>query len=358
MTSPELVDWALAERVAVRVARRQPVPTVGVDDAPPEADFARLTATAESLVAEQTGLVSLLGPARIEVVDRAEWIAANLRSFRRLLTPLLEGYAQQMPADRGGAIRAIGRQMAGGEIGILLGWMSSRVLGQYDLLVADDEGDADPGAVYVVGPNLVGLEQRFGFPPEQFRLWVALHELTHRAQFTGVPWMRPFFLGQVEAAMSLANPDPGALMTRLREAMFDRDDTRERLRQGGLPAVFASADQRVALDRLGGLMSLLEGHGDVTMDRAGKDLVPSAERFSRVLHARRRKTNLLQRLTGIAAKLEQYAAGERFIAAIETAGGLRAIDRCWTGPDALPTMDEIREPERWITRQLDTHHAV
>ena len=357
MTSAELVDWALAERVAVRVAARQQVPEIEAGGTPPAEDFARLTSLAESLVEEQTGLVSANGPAHIEVVDRAGWIAANLRSFRRLLAPLLDHYAEQLPPGRGGAVRSFGRQVAAGEVGMLLGWMSSRVLGQYDLLVTDDDGD-DHGTVYVVGPNLVGLEKRFGFPPEQFRLWVALHELTHRAQFTGVPWMRPFFLEQVEAALSLANPDPGALMTRLRDAFYDRDDTRERLRQGGLPAVFATPDQRVALDRLGGLMSLLEGHGDVTMDRAGRDHVPSAERFSRVLRARRRKTNLLQRLTGIAAKLEQYAAGERFIAAIEEAGGPRAVDRCWTGEDALPTMDEIRDPDLWIARQLGTREAV
>ena len=97
-------------------------------------------------------------------------------------------------------------------------------------------------------------------------------------------------------------------------------------------------------------MALLEGHGDVTMNRAGAGLVPSAERFSRVLQARRRQTNVLQRLTGIAAKLDQYAAGERFIAAIEADGGPRAVDRCWTGPDALPTMEEIRDPQLWIDR--------
>jgi coenzyme F420 biosynthesis associated uncharacterized protein len=223
-------------------------------------------------------------------------------------------------------------------------------------VVDDDESDQD--IVYVVGPNLVSLERRFGFPPEEFRLWLALHELTHRAQFTGVPWMRAYFLEQVDAALSLANPDPGALLRRLRDALIDRQDTQLRLREGGLPAVFASPEQRAALGRMGGLMALLEGHGDVTMNRAGAGLIPSAERFSRVLQARRRQTNLLQRLTGIAAKLDQYAAGERFIAAIEADGGPHAVDRCWTGPDALPTMEEIRDPRRWIDRSVATSPTI
>ena len=356
MTTTEPVDWALAERVAVRLAARH---TDAVPTAPdPTPDFERLGVVAEALVADHTGLVSAHGPARIRVVDRAGWIAANIGSFRRLLAPLLQKYAESFGVDGQGqgAALAVARRIAGVELGFLLGWMSGRVLGQYDLLVVDDESDQD--VVYVVGPNLVSLERRFGFPPEEFRLWLALHELTHRAQFTGIPWMRAYFLEQVGAALSLANPDPGALFRRLRDALIDREDTQLRLREGGLPAVFASPEQRAALGRIGGLMALLEGHGDVTMNRAGANLVPSAERFSRVLQARRRQTNVLQRLTGIAAKLDQYAAGERFIAAIEADGGPRAVDRCWTGPDALPTMEEIRDPQRWIDRSVATTSTI
>ncbi len=352
MTTTEPVDWALAERVAVRLAARHADAIPAAPD--PTSDFERLGVVAEALVADHTGLVSAHGPARIRVVDRAGWIAANIGSFRRLLAPLLQKFAESFGVDGqgGGAALAVSRRVAGVELGFLLGWMSGRVLGQYDLLVVDDESDQD--IVYVVGPNLVSLERRFGFPPEEFRLWLALHELTHRAQFTGVPWMRAYFLEQVGAALSLANPDPGALFRRLRDALIDREDTQLRLREGGLPAVFASPEQRAALGRIGGLMALLEGHGDVTMNRAGAGLVPSAERFARVLQARRRQTNVLQRLTGIAAKLDQYAAGERFIAAIEADGGPRAVDRCWTGPDALPTMEEIRDPQLWIDRSLAT----
>lgn len=354
MTAPDPVDWELAERVAVRVARRD-TPVVP-DPAGLAADFARLAPVAEELVGAHTGLVSANGAARVQVTDRAGWIAANLRAFRGLLGPVLEHYRDEIAPRSTGFMIGAGRRVTAVELGVVLGWLSSRVLGQYDLLVADgvDGDDSAPAddAVYIVGPNLVELERRFGFPPEQFRLWIALHELTHRAQFTGVPWMRPYFLDQVGTALSLANPDPNALFARLRAAITDRDDTRARMREGGLPAVLATPEQRDAIGRLGGLMSLLEGHGDVTMDRAGTEQVPSAARFSRVLRARRQRANLLQRLTGIAAKLDQYAAGERFIAAVEAAGGPRAIDRCWSGPEALPTMEEIRSPQQWIDRVM------
>jgi coenzyme F420 biosynthesis associated uncharacterized protein len=208
--------------------------------------------------------------------------------------------------------------------------------------------------VYLVGPNMLALEHRYGFEPDQFRLWVTLHELTHRAQFTGVPWMREYFMGLVHQTLDLADPDPSRVATALMDAMRDRDAAKQRLRDGGVVAMIASAEQQAVFTRVSGLMSLLEGHGDVVMDRAGADLIPAAERFSRVLHERRQRANpltrLVQRLAGLEGKLNQYAAGERFIAAIEAVGGERAVDRCWESPDSLPSIDEVRAPELWLGR--------
>ncbi len=168
--------------------------------------------------------------------------------------------------------------------------MSRRVLGQYDLLVAEDDsspGATSPDVVYFVGPNLLALEKRFAFPPTEFRLWVALHELTHRAQFTGVDWMRPYFLGLMDEVLQAAEPDPRRLIAALRRCVEAVREGRNPLDDGGLVALLATPSQREALDRVGGLMSLLEGHGDVTMDRAGAHLIPSAPRFGAVLRARR-----------------------------------------------------------------------
>jgi coenzyme F420 biosynthesis associated uncharacterized protein len=201
---------------------------------------------------------------------------------------------------------------------------------------------------------MASLEHRFGFDPEQFRLWVTLHELTHRAQFTGVPWMREHFLGLVHETLALADPDPARMVAAVRDAMRDRGAARQRLRDGGVMAMVSTAEQQAVFHRVAGLMSLLEGHGDVVMDRAGTDIIPSAERFSRMLAERRRRANpiarIIQRLVGLEGKLNQYAAGERFIAAIEAVGGERAVDRCWRTPENLPSLDEVRSPQRWLDR--------
>ena len=346
------VDWALAERVAVRVAGTDPLArSYHADSVAP--DVAELVPLAEELVAGVTGLRSADGSARAEVVDRAAWIHANIEAFQRLLGPHLDRWTEK---SGGGAVaRSATRVAAGAELGTLLGWMSKRVLGQYDLLVADPGGSSGGDTVFVVGPNLLALEKRFGFPPREFRLWLCLHEVTHRAQFTGVPWMRGHYLGLVGESLSLADPDPGRLLASMREGM--RNVRRDGLRafdDGGIAAVLATPAQREVLGRIGGLMALLEGHGDVTMDRAGDGHVPSAERFGRVLRERRKRqaplAQLAQKLLGIEAKMNQYAQGEAFLAAVEAELGPQGVDRCWEGPDRLPTLDEIRRPDAWLAR--------
>jgi putative hydrolase len=152
----------------------------------------------------------------------------------------------------------------------------------------------------------------------------------------------------------MVDPDPNRVFDSLRGALSSAKGGRRAIEDGGLVHLFATPDQRAVLNRIGGLMSLLEGHGDVTMNRAAAGRVPSAERFARVLRERRRSGGgigrLFQRLLGIEAKLAQYEAGEQFIARIEAVGGRRAIDRCWARPENLPTLDEIRAPEQWLAR--------
>jgi coenzyme F420 biosynthesis associated uncharacterized protein len=242
------------------------------------------------------------------------------------------------------------------EVGMLLGWMSARVLGQYDLLVVDDDQDRDDqDVVYYVGPNVLALEKRFAFPPREFRLWLALHEVTHRAQFTGVPWLREHYLGLVQQTLDSVDPDPRQVLDIVTRVVEELRKGKGALADGGLATVFASPQQRQTLDRIGGLMSLLEGHGDITMDRAGAGRVPSAERFARVLRERRANATpvakLLQRLIGLEAKINQYAQGERFIHEVERlGGGPSALDPVWRGASWLPTLSEIREPEEWLSR--------
>ncbi len=385
------VDWAFARSVAGRVAGQEPFGE-RYDQSSLASDLLELTRQAEQLVEAETGLVSAAGPARARVTDRLGWVDANLASFERLLAPLLKRLGAEdedsVPSPKGGEapngsssvsttglsqpslaeslLTPIGRavntvsdtvgpKVAGAQLGALLGWMSSRVLGQYDLLIAEDDQPQDQDWVYYVGPNVVSLEKRYGFPPEEFRLWIAVHECTHRAQFTGVPWLRPYFLSLVSELIDSVDPDPkrffDALTDTVREA---REGGRTGLSEGGLSLLMATPEQRLTMKKVSGLMSLLEGHGDIIMDRATRDLIPSQQRFSRVMSQRRKNssglTRLVQKLTGMEAKLAQYEEGEKFVRAVEASGGRDLFDRVWTGPEALPTIDEIRLPDLWIER--------
>lgn len=343
------VDWGLAERVAVRACGQEPFARSYHADSL-AADFAEFTELAEQLVGEETGLHSLAGPARGRVVDRPAWIRANLASFQRLLRPVVDKFAPKLDAS---PIGSIARRVTGAEVGMVLGWMSGRVLGQYDLLIIEDEHPDEQDLVYYVGPNVLAIEKQFAFPPREFRLWLALHEVTHRAQFTGVPWMREHFLGLVERTVSSVDPDPARLFEAVGRAADSVRTGNNPLADGGLAMLLATPEQRTVLEEVSGLMSLLEGHGDITMDRAGRDLVPSAERFSRVLAARRQQakgvTKLIGQILGLEAKLAQYAQGEAFIRAVEREDPA-LLDRAWEHPDLLPSLGEIRDPDSWLDR--------
>ncbi len=364
LDSDHKMDWPLARRIAVRMAGDEPLYRSYLADRLHE-DFEQATRIAEKLVQAETRLTSSAGEAHAEVIDRAAWIDANIRSFRRLLKPVLG------PSDSDGpqpntAMAQLVRKVGAVELGTVLGWMSRRVLGQYDLLLATDDesapgsGDSGTGAsgsgdvVYYVGPNVLATEKRFAFPPSQFRLWLALHELTHRSQFTGVPWLRPHFLHLVTELVEDSEPDVDRIRSGLRSLIAERRAGRDPLAEGGLAAVFATDHQRELVDKVGGMMSLVEGHGDAIMARAAVGHVPSAERFHQVMHHRRKSSRgvarLLQRLMGIEAKLQQYHAGGKFIEAIEAERGDRAVDRIWDSPEFLPSLGEIREPSIWLAR--------
>ncbi len=346
----EPVDWGLAERVAKRVSGHEPfLDSYHYRSLEPE--LTDLTAQAEELVTAETGMKPMSGPARAQVATRAGWVAANVASFRRLLRPITHKMAERVSQPWIGPVT---QRVSGTEMGAVLGWMSTRVLGQYDLLIIEDDNPESQDMVYYVGPNVMVLERKYGFDPRQFRLWLALHETTHRAQFTSIEWLRPYFLSLVEDALDAAEPDLEHFKLVAKQVIEARRRGQDPLADGGLPGLLATPDQKVALDRIGGLMSLLEGHGDVTMNRAGAEHIPDAERFSRVLHHRRSSTKgvakLVQRLIGLEAKMNQYAAGEAFIEAVENRGGPELLNRVWEAPDRLPTMTEVRNPDQWIDR--------
>jgi coenzyme F420 biosynthesis associated uncharacterized protein len=363
MSSP--VSWDVAERVGVWVSSgklkslggSQPMDLDIRTERAVAADFERLTKQAEALVIEATGLAPASGPPKGTVVDRADWVRANIRSFRRLLAPLLDKL-EQTPFPK--PLSSVSGAMTGTQLGLVIGWMSTRVLGQYDILFTEDTSSDANGAgsegdiVSYVGPNIVGLERRHGFPPEQFRLWIALHEVTHRCQFTGVPWLHEYFLSLVEDGLSGMTPDPKRFSESFRRAVDEIRAGRNPLEQSGLIGLVADPEQLATIGKIQALMSLLEGHGDITMNRAGAELVPEAEWFARVLRERRKRagpaTRLMQQLIGMDAKMRQYEQGEQFIEAVEAKGGRELMNRVWERPDNLPTLEEIRDPSTWVAR--------
>lgn len=351
----ETLNWDLAERVAGRVAGREPLAASYLAQSL-ESDFDEMTQIAENLVADYTGLVSAAGPANAMVIDRRAWVGANVGTFKRMMRPLAERFGSIDEVSDGGATGAFARvaresarTVVSVEIGAVLGFLAQRVLGQYDLFLPEDGADA----VYYVGPNILSLEKRFEFSPRDFRLWIALHELTHRAQFTGVPWMREYFVGLIEQTFAAADPDPRRLIEGARRAIDMLLKGEDPLAEGGISALLATPEQREVLQQVQALMCLLEGHGNVVMDRLGEEHIPQAGRMSDTLRARRATGGLQRfifRLIGLEMKVQQYELGEKFVAEVESIAGGDAISAAWESVDALPTMPEIRDPRSWLER--------
>lgn len=349
MTVPEPVDWAVAQRLGQKIAGRDPLERSYLA-ASMHSDFTEITAEAEVLVGEFAGLRAPGSPAPAKVLDRQAWIEANVASFRRTLEPFTAKIAERMAKS---SFAPVGRRAAGAEVGVLLGFLAQRVLGQYDLLGPDRlAGEED--AIYYIGPNILGLEKRFGFRPRDFRMWIALHEITHRCQFRGVPWMKEYFLGLVEESLSMIEPNPRRLMQALERAAASARKGRNPLDDsGGIVGLFATDEQRALIDRVQALMSILEGHANFVMDHVGGEHVTGQARMAAVLSARRRSGGAgkqFRRLIGLEMKMRQYETGQQFINAIDERHGRAAVDALWQGSESLPTLTELEDPDRWASR--------
>jgi coenzyme F420 biosynthesis associated uncharacterized protein len=337
------VDWQLAVSLGSRLSGAGP--EVSADEA--AATVAELRNGADrstSYVREFTGLDAGALSAPVLVVDRPDWIQANVDGFAKLLTPIID----KLEAKKGppGAVtQAIGSRITGAEVGGLLGFMSSRVLGQFDPF-------HDPsGRLLLVAPNVVQVERELDVDPTDFRLWVCLHEETHRVQFTAVPWMRDHLFGEFTALADTVEPqrllDDG--LKRLSEAL-----------RGGAPTslldLIGSPEQKAILDRVTGVMSLLEGHADVVMDGVGPSVIPTVAAIRRRFDERRKGVGtldrLLRRLLGLEAKMAQYRDGAAFVRAVVDKVGMADFNAVWAGPDNLPSKAEIDDPPLWISRVL------
>lgn len=338
------VDWPLAVSVASSVSGRYPLEDT-YHQTRLERDLPELVARASDLVAEETGLVAP-GLPDVAVVGRTGWVESNVASFSMLLAP-----AEKQLGSESGIGATIAGRIVGAEMGAVLGFLARRVLGQYELVLPTSDGD-DGDTVLFVGPNLLKMERDHSFRPGEFRFWVALHECTHRLQFTGVPWLRGYFLGLVEKLVETSKPESGQIQrvaSELREAAAAGaplvDET-------GIFGIFATPAQREVINRVQALMALLEGHGHVVMDRIGARELVTQERMSGVLKARRsdKRTAALMRLIGLEMKLRQYELGEAFINGVEDRAGWSTLDLAWESPESLPTLEEIEDPEQWLRR--------
>lgn len=340
------IHWPLASRIAGGMAGTHPLEGT-YHFAALARQAPELVSRAADLVATETGL-PWVGSPEVRVVTRAEWAEANISAFGRLLAPAEEKLASRAG---GGLTDKIGARVLAAEVGALVGVLAKRVLGQYELVVpAGDDGAGD--TIMFAGANVLQMERQHEFRPEEFRFWVTLHECAHRLQFTGVPWMRAHFTSLVEELVVAAEPEPGR-MQRL------ADEMREASRQGrpllddsGLMGLLATPDQRRLLERVQALMALLEGHGHVMMDRIGARELVGQERMSKVLKARRQdpRARAFFRLTGLEMKMKQYDMGQRFILGVERRAGMSALDVVWSGPEALPSLEEISHPQQWLAR--------
>ena len=343
MTSSSL-DWRLAQRVARRLAGSYPL-----EGTYHEARFASqapdLVDRASVLVEAETGLHAAGSP-KVAVVSRNEWVENNVASFSALL-----GSAGEKLSNQKGIGARIGRRVVAIEMGAVLGLLSRRVLGQYELVLPTSDG-RDGDTVLFVGANVLEMERRHEFRPDEFRFWVALHECTHRLQFLGVPWLRSYFLGLVAELVDSSAPESGRMArvaSELREASFSGNPL---VGDSGLFGMFATPGQRESLGKVQSLMSLLEGHGHVVMDRIGARELVTQDRMSRVLKARRQdaRAAMFMRLIGLEMKLRQYELGAKFIEGVERHAGWDALNRAWDGPGSLPTMEEIENPVLWLER--------
>jgi coenzyme F420 biosynthesis associated uncharacterized protein len=363
--SSGMIDWNLAVATATRFVR--PGPEVSRDEA--RAVVAELRKHAKASEEHVRGFTRL-GEAGthdtpVLVVDRPGWVRANVAGFRELLKPLLDKMQERRGGSPGGAVLgAVGGKVTGVEVGMLLSFMSSRVLGQYetfapasrDLPGAEEGG----GRLLLVAPNIVHVERELEVDPHDFRLWVCLHEETHRTQFTAVPWLRDHLQGEIQSFLGETEMDPMTVLERIREAAQSLAGGRpegERDEDGGrsLVELVQTPAQREILGRLTAVMSLLEGHADFVMDGVGPSVVPSVAEIREKFQQRRAKGAsrldlALRRLLGLDAKLRQYRDGERFVRAVVEEVGMDGFNRVWTSPNTLPTKAEIAAPADWIAR--------
>ncbi|MTD14541.1 coenzyme F420 biosynthesis-associated protein [Nakamurella sp. YIM 132087] len=351
-----VIDWAAAVRAGQRFAPTGP--SVTPDEARQVvADLREFSVRAERIVREVTLLGTGLPIGEALVVDRRHWVEATAEGMAILAEPLAARLSEKLTeklAEKAGDTgkpakpgKQRGSGAAGTQLGAVLGFLSGRVLGQYDPL-AGVEADGTPGRLLLVAPNIVKVERELGADPEDFRMWVCLHESTHRLQFTAVPWLREYFRGLAAEFAETSDVDAGEMLRRASRALGSGGSWIERIQ---------TPEQRVVFDRMMALMTLLEGHADHVMDAVGPSVVPSVASIREGFSERRRKgrgpvDRLIRAMLGMDMKLAQYIKGAAFVSTVVEEVGMARFNLVWSSPETLPTREETTDPAAWIRRVL------
>ena len=357
------IDWAAAIKAGQRLAPRGPDVTPA-QAAAVVADLREFSARAELAVRDTTRLGHGLPVQDADVVDRRGWVKATAEGMELLAEPLT---AKLAAAAGGRGANVLTRGVAGSQVGFVLGFLSGKVLGQFDPVGGDP---ASPGRLLLVAPNIVKVERELAADPADFRLWVCLHESTHRLQFTAVPWLRDYFRSLVADFADKADTDPTAMLRRMVDAVKGEsgkslavgpghdEPAADSVGSGGRTSWIEgiqSPEQRVVFDKLMAMMTLLEGHADHVMDAVGPTVVPSVSMIRAAFTERRRRNRgpidrLLRALLGMDMKLAQYVKGGAFVGAVVDQVGMDSFNAVWTSPETLPTRQEIADPPAWVRR--------
>ena len=374
---PEMVDWDLAVSTAKRFVR--PGPEVSEGEARGVVSELRAGAQrSEGLVRTYTGLHAETATAPIMVVDRPGWVQANADGFRTVMKPLVAKIIDQRGTPSPTST-AIGSRITGVEAGALLGYLSGKVLGQFDPfwpggMAANGDADGaygagsaepDPsasrevvpataGRLLLVAPNIVQVERELDVDPRDFRLWVCLHEETHRVQFTAVSWLRDHLHNEIRALIDATDFDMSRLAAMARDGLEQAGKLARGDQDVSLLDLFQTRAQREIVDRITATMSLLEGHADVVMDGVGPEVIPSVaairEKFNRRRQGAGGLDQLLRRLLGFDAKMRQYRDGAAFVRGVVDRVGMDGLNKVWTSPNTLPSKAEIGDPAAWVRR--------
>ena len=338
---PALVDWDVAaSTAAVFVGGGPGVPPAEAEQA--VAELTRLARTAEHHVRELTGMGAGLPIPEAAVLDRRSWVRAAADGLDALTSRAIASHPRAAEAV---ASKRMMPRSAGVQTGLALAFLGTKVLGQYEPFGRDGSG----GRLLLVAPNIVHAERAMGVPAQEFRLWVCLHESTHRLQFTAVSWLTEYFVDEVGRFIAGMDDVPSNFFARLPDVI--------RSARGGTPGLveaMQSPGQRKAFDRLVALSTLLEGHADFVMDAVGPQVVPSVAKIRRRFTARRKGGSMLDRLLrvllGVDAKIQQYEQGGAFARHVHRRAGMAGLNAVWRSPNTLPTRAEISEPEAWLRR--------